>query len=58
MMRVFPTGSAVENLPANAGDAVSTPGPGRSLEEGKDNPLQYSWLEKPHEQRSLVGYSP
>ena len=37
MMRVLPNGSAVENSPANAGDAVSTPGPGRSLEEGKDN---------------------
>ena len=40
MMRVFPNGSAVENLPANAEDAVSTPGPGKSLEEGKDDPLQ------------------
>ena len=37
MMRVLPNGSAVENSPANAGDAVSTPGPGRPLEEGKDN---------------------
>ena len=36
-MRVLPNGSAVENSPANAGDAVSTPGPGRPLEEGKDN---------------------
>ena len=27
-----------------------------SLEEG--NPLQYSCLENPHGQRSLVGYSP
>ena len=37
MMRVLLNGSAVENSPANAGDAVSTPGPGRPLEEGKDN---------------------
>ena len=36
-MRVLPNGSAVENSPANAGDAASTPGPGRPLEEGKDN---------------------
>ena len=26
----FPRGSAVKNLPANAGDTGSTPGPGRS----------------------------
>ena len=25
---------------------------------GNDNPLQYSCLETPHAQRSLVGYSP
>ena len=29
-----------------------------SLEEGNGNPLQYSCLENPHGQRSLVGYSP
>ena len=58
MMRVFPNGSAVKNLSASAGDAVSTPGPGRSLEEGKGNPLQYSRLEKTHEQGSLAGYRP
>ena len=28
------------------------------LEEGMATPLQYSRLENPHEQRSLVGYSP
>ena len=28
------------------------------LEEGSGNPLQYSCLEYPHGQRSLVGYSP
>ena len=28
------------------------------LEEGHGNPLQYSCLENPHEQRSLAGYSP
>ena len=31
---------------------------GQSLEGGHDNPLQYSCLENPHEQRSLAGYSP
>ena len=33
------------------------PGLGRSPGGGNDNPLQYSWLENPHGQRSLVGYS-
>ena len=33
------------------------PGSGRSSEEGNGNPLQYSCLENPHGQRSLVGYS-
>ena len=31
---------------------------GRSLGRGHGNPLQYSCLENPHGQRSLVGYSP
>ena len=30
----------VKNLPANAGDASSVPGPGRSPGEGNGNPLQ------------------
>ena len=42
MMRVFLKDSAVKNLLANAGDAISIPGQGRSLEEGKGNPLQCS----------------
>ena len=41
----FPGGSAVNNLPANAGDTGSIPGSGRSPGEGNDNPLQYSCLE-------------
>ena len=43
--RDFPGGSVVKNLPANAGDAGSIPGSGRSPGEGNDNPLQYSCLE-------------
>ena len=35
----------------------STPGSGRSPGEGHGYPLQYSCLENPHGQRSLVGYS-
>ena len=31
----------VKNLPANAGDAGSVPGSGRSPGEVNDNPLQY-----------------
>ena len=51
----------VKNPPANAGDIRdegSIPGLGRSPGGGNVNPLQYSYLESPHGQRSLVGYSP
>ena len=43
----FPDGSLVKNPPANAGDANSIPGSGRSPEEGNGNPLQYSRLGNP-----------
>ena len=46
----FPGGSAVKNLPANAGnagDAGLIPWLGRSFEEGNGNPLQYSCLGNP-----------
>ena len=46
----FPEGTAVKNLPPNAGDSrdtVSIPGSGRSPGVGNDNPLQYSCLENP-----------
>ena len=45
----------VKNPPPNTGyirDQV------QSLGGGHGNPLQYSCLENPHGQRSLVGYSP
>ena len=47
---VFP-GSAlvVKNLPANAGDAGSIPGSGRSPGGGYGYPLQYTCLENPAE---------
>ena len=51
----------VKNLSANAGDSggmCSTPGSGRCPGGGRGNPLQYSCLENPHGQRSLVGYNP
>ena len=44
----FLDGSAVKNLPANAGDARDTgsiPGLGKSPRVGNGNPLQYSCLE-------------
>ena len=54
----FPDGSDGEESACNAGDAGSVPGWGRSPGEGNGNPLQYSCLETPHGQKSLVGYSP
>ena len=43
----FPGDSVVKNLPANAGDAVSIPGSGRSPGEGNGNSLKYSCLGNP-----------
>ena len=51
----------VKNPPSNGGeigDVGSILGLRRSLGGGHDNPLQYSCLENPHGQRSLMGYSP
>ena len=42
-----PSGSVVKNPPANAGEAGSIPGLGRSPGEGKGNSLQYSCLRNP-----------
>ena len=42
----------------NEGDLGSIPGLGRSSGGGHGKPLEYSCLENPHGQRSLVGYSP
>ena len=43
----FQVAPVVKNLPANAGDAGSIPGSGRSPGGGHGNPLQYSSLENP-----------
>jgi len=54
-------GLIVKILPVDAGDvrdAGSIPRSGRSPGGGNGNPFQYSCLENPHGQRSLVGYSP
>ena len=42
----------------NVGDLGLIPGLGRSPGGRHGNPLQYSWLENPHGQRSLEGCSP
>ena len=54
----FPEGSAVKNLPVNAGAEGSIPESGRAPGEGNDNPLQYSYLENAMDRGSLAGYSP
>ena len=51
----------VKNPPANAADTRDLgliPESGRSPGEGNGNSFQYSYLEKSHGQRVLVGYSP
>ena len=53
----FPGGSADKESDCNVGDLGSIPGLGRFPGGESGNPLQYSCLENPHEQRSLAGYS-
>ena len=54
----FPGGSDGKESTCNEGDRGLIPELGRSSEGGHGNPLQYSCLENPHEQRSLAGSSP
>ena len=54
----FPGGSDSKVSAYNAGDLGSIPGLGRSSGEGNGNPPQYSYLQKSHEWRSVIGYSP
>ena len=51
-------GSDGKESACNPGDLGLIPGSERFPGEGNGNPLQYSCLENPHGQRSLVGYSP
>ena len=44
---LLPGGSDSKESACNVGDPGLIPGLGRSLGEGKDNPLQYSCLENP-----------
>ena len=52
----FPGGSDGKESSCKTGDLGSIPGLGRSPGGGHDSPLQYSCLENPHGQRSLVSY--
>ena len=47
----------IKNLPANAGDAGSIPGLGRSPGGGNGNPLQYSCQENPRDRRVSKSWS-
>ena len=50
----FPSGLDGKESACNSGDLDLIPGLGRSSGKGNGNPLQYSCLENPHGQRSLV----
>ena len=54
----FPGDSGSKKFTGNMGDLGSIPELERSPGGGHGNPLQYSCLENPHGQSSLVGYSP
>ena len=53
----FPGGSNGKESTCSAGDLVLIPGFERSPRGGHGNPFQYSFLEHPQGQRSLLGYS-
>ena len=54
----FPGGSDDNESACNAGNVSFIPGLGRSPGGGHGNLLQYSCLENPQGQRSMVVYSP
>ena len=54
----FPVDSDSKDSTCNEGDLGSIPRLGRFPGGGHGNPLQYSCLEYPHEQRSMVDYCP
>ena len=53
----LPYGSDGKESACKAWDPGQIPGSERSPGEGNSKPLQYSFLENPHGQGSLVGYS-
>ena len=58
LLNGFPGWLSSQEFTCNAGDAGSVPGSGRSPRRGNGNPLQYSGLVNPTDQRSLAGCSP
>ena len=54
----FLGGSDGKELAYHVGDLGSIPGLERSPGGGHGSQLQYSFLDSPHGQRSLAGYSP
>ena len=52
IIRASQVALVVKNLLANAGDAGSVPGSGRSPGAGNGNPLHYSCLENPMDRRA------
>ena len=54
----FPGGSDGKESACNVEDLSLIPGLGKSPGGGHGNPLQYSCLNNPHEQKSLASYSP
>ena len=53
-----PCNSASKESACNVGELGSITGLERSPGRGHGSPLQYSYLENPHGQRSLAGYNP
>ena len=51
-------GQTVKNPPAMWQTGVRSLGWEHHLEEGMATHLKFSWLENPHGQRNLAGYSP
>ena len=58
LVLAIPGGSDGKDSACNSGDLGSIPELGKAPGEEHGNPLQYSYLENPHGQRSLAGYSP
>ena len=58
LIQGFHGGSDGKESTCNTGNLGLIPALGRSPGGGHGNPPQYSCLKNPHEQRSLVGYSP
>ena len=54
----YPGGSDSKESTGSVGGLGSIPGLGRTPGGGHDNPLHYCFLENPHGQRRLAGYSP